>query len=332
MGTEVPVRRPGAGLTFGTGCTSSAPAPSPDLGPGAAGAGWELPRIPPGAGDSNPWGWWHGGDVSPAQRSVLISSWLMCNGTAWGMERPHHGACRQRDLPRDVLIPRRKAAAGTWRPSWRPSRSPRRCLGGSWTVPGAAKGAWTPHSSHGVPARGTPGHPWVPAPTSCCRHPRPCPCFDAAPLTCVGFLRTPGPGGSFPGGHLGFLVLVLVTQLLVTHVPASVLGTRLASQPAESRGAASGSRPRSSSSSLPLLRASSPPAAVGRAAQGPPAPRARGFAPGPPRGGSEGGIEPVTARARWGGSGKQLSFTTARSVTAGGEGLSRCFKNSQQYF
>lgn len=26
------------------------------------------------------------------------------------------------------------------------------------------------------------------------------------------------------------------------------------------------------------------------------------------RGGSEGGIEPVTARARWGGSGKQLSF------------------------
>lgn len=52
----------------------------------------------------------------------------------------------------------------------------------------------------------------------------------------------------------------------------------------------------------------------------------------PPWGGSEGGIEPVTARARWGGSGKQLSFTTARSITAGGEGLSRCFKNSQQYF
>lgn len=141
---------------------------------------------------------------------LITTSWLMCNGTAWLClghgEAPPWGL-QAAGPSSGCPDPKEKGGSS----AWRPSGSPRRCLGGSWTVPGAAKGAWTPQSSRGVPAHGTLGHPWVPAPPSCRRHPRPCPCFDAAPLTCVGFLRTPGPGGSFPGGHPGRLVLV--TQL-----------------------------------------------------------------------------------------------------------------------
>lgn len=63
----------------------------------------ELETPTPGVGGTE--------GTCPRRGARLISSWLMGNGTAWGTERPHRGACRQRDLPRDVLIPRRKAAA-----------------------------------------------------------------------------------------------------------------------------------------------------------------------------------------------------------------------------
>lgn len=148
VGTPDPVPRPGAGLTFSTPAQEAqalgvlrASARAQSLAQelleqaGSCRASLlELETRTPGVGGTE------GTCPRPWRGARLITtSWLMCNGTAWLClghgEAPPWGL-QAAGPSSGCPDPKEKGGSS----AWRPSGSPRRCLGGSWTVPGAAKG------------------------------------------------------------------------------------------------------------------------------------------------------------------------------------------------